>query len=130
MSGLSDTVEEVWQRNLEADTLQIPRCSDCQTWVWYPADYCPACTSENVRWQKVAPTGRLFSWTTVHRSFTGAPGDAPPFVIGLVEPDETTGVRLVCRQIAGDRLPAIGDHVTLGALEKDDARCWSFRLSD
>jgi uncharacterized OB-fold protein len=127
MSGAAG-LADLWTRGLEEGVLRIPRCADCAAWNWYPSALCPKCRSARLVWTPVSPQGRVYSWTRVHRSFTGAPGDQGPFVIGLIVPEDAPGVRIVCRQVAGEALPRIDDRVVMSPLKKDDQLCWGFRL--
>jgi uncharacterized OB-fold protein len=79
----------------DKDELQVKRCDDCSRSHWPPRLGCPYCGSGNLRWAVVAPKGKLFSWTIVHRSQT--PGFEPetPYAVVLVELDDAKGVRMV-----------------------------------
>ena len=59
----------------DKDELQVKRCDDCSRSHWPPRLGCPYCGSGHLRWAVVAPKGKLFSWTIVHRSQT--PGFEP-----------------------------------------------------
>jgi uncharacterized OB-fold protein len=74
--------------------LMIPRCTDCDAWVWYPEPSCPSCGGA-LRWQPTSGTGRLFSWAVVRRPFLPAFADMIPFVTALVALEEAPEVRIV-----------------------------------
>src|SRR4051794_18472561 len=76
-----------------ADELAIPRCRDCDRFVWYPKDSCPGCGGP-LEWTAVSGRGRLFTWAVVRRAFLPAFADRVPFVTALVELDEDPSVRL------------------------------------
>jgi uncharacterized OB-fold protein len=78
------------------EELALPHCPECGRWVWYPSDRCPGCGRLGPEWTRLAGRGTLFTHTVVHRSFLpGADRGDPPYVVGLIEPDEAAGVRLV-----------------------------------
>ena len=102
-----------WQHNLEAGVLQLPRCTNCQAWNWYPLPACTHCQTKEFTWQNVATSGRLYSWTRVHRSFVKA-DIALPYIVALVELDDAPSVRLPCRLLdAASGTPRIGGRVLL-----------------
>jgi uncharacterized protein len=90
--------------------LQLPRCSGCGRWQWYPDDAGPDCAGAHLVWETVATTGTVHSKTTVRRGFLPGGRDDPPFVVGLVELDGVDGVRLVAN-LADDPPVAIGARV-------------------
>src|ERR1700687_2120945 len=74
--------------------LVIPRCGQCERFVWYPAAECPACGSDRVRWVPVSGDATLFSWAVVRRAFLPAFAEMVPFVTALVALVEDPAVRL------------------------------------
>ena len=119
--------EEIWRRNLEAGNLQIPRCTHCQAWNWYPLPACARCQRRQSNWQTVPAAGTLYSWTRVHRSFIKARIELP-YVVGLVDLDEASTVRLPCRFAGGPaRLPAIGERVILHPDLAGTEGVWAYR---
>jgi uncharacterized OB-fold protein len=74
--------------------LVIPRCEQCERFVWYPAAECPACGSDHVRWVPVSGDATLFSWAVVRRPFLPAFAEMVPFVTALVALVEDPAVRL------------------------------------
>jgi uncharacterized OB-fold protein len=77
-----------------AGELRIPRCRDCDHWVWYPAASCPGCGGGRHEWTRVSGRGRLFTWVTVHRAFLPGYQGRVPFVTALVELEEDPRLRL------------------------------------
>ncbi|MEM7271837.1 MAG: Zn-ribbon domain-containing OB-fold protein [Actinomycetota bacterium] len=67
--------------------LTLQRCADCGTVVWWPRAICPACQSFDLGWFDAAGTGRVYSYTVVHRS-VGQWRDATPYIVAYVELDE------------------------------------------
>ena len=74
--------------------LLIPRCEQCDRWVWYPEPACPACDGP-LAWTETTGSGRLFSWAVVQRPFLPAFAEMVPFVTALVTLEEAPEVRLV-----------------------------------
>jgi uncharacterized OB-fold protein len=79
--------------------LHFQRCGGCGALLAYPRVLCPACGSRDLRWERSAGRGRVYSATTVHGR-EGAHG------LCLVDLDE--GVRVMA---AG--APEIGTRVEL-----------------
>lgn len=75
-----------WDATAEG-RLVLPRCTSCQTVIWYPRSFCPACHTEGVEWIDASGEGTVYSYTVTHK------GDGPwravsPFVLAYVELDE------------------------------------------
>ena len=73
--------------------LVIPRCEQCDRFVWYPAEACPHC-SGGLQWVPVSGEATLFSWAIVRRAFLPAFAGMVPFVTALVALVEDPAVRL------------------------------------
>lgn len=110
-----------WDATAES-RLVLPRCTSCQTVIWYPRAFCPACHTEGVEWIDASGEGTVYSYTVTHK------GDGPwrgvsPYVLAYVELDEgprvltnivdcdpatvTVGQRVSVRWDATDEGPAI-----------------------
>jgi uncharacterized OB-fold protein len=83
-------VQVFWDATAEGRLL-LPTCADCQTLIWFPRPFCPACGSLNVDWSRQASgKGTVYSFTVNRR---GA-GDLPeyrepaPYVLAYVELEE------------------------------------------
>jgi uncharacterized protein len=86
-------LDEFWGA-AERGILQLPRCGTCERWWWYPLDVGPCCGTA-YEWVEVPPTGTVYTATVVHRAFSPTSEATPPYSVGLVEPAEAIGVRLV-----------------------------------
>jgi uncharacterized OB-fold protein len=73
--------------------LVIPRCEQCERFVWYPAEACPHCSGP-LQWVPVSGDATLFSWAVVRRAFLPAFAEMVPFVTALVALVEDPAVRL------------------------------------
>ena len=70
--------------------LLLPRCDACQTVIWYPRAFCPACGSDNVAWVEASGRGTIYSFT-INRTGRADVADyrgVGPFVLAYVELDE------------------------------------------
>src|SRR5436190_14448490 len=95
---------------IQRGELRLPRCSRCHRWQWYPDAAGPDCADATLEWVAVPLSGVLHTFTRVYRPFLPGDGASVPYVIGFVELDDVTGVRLVAN-IADDENVAIGRRV-------------------
>jgi hypothetical protein len=72
-----------WSATADA-TLLLPRCERCDTVIWYPRAFCPACGSLEVTWFPASGRGSVYSFTIIRR---GAPpyDRSVPFIVAYVE---------------------------------------------
>ena len=73
--------------------LRFQRCQDCGTWRHMPRESCHVCGSFNWTWEPAGGTGRVFSWTVIHRALHPGFADDLPYAATVVELEE--GVRVV-----------------------------------
>jgi uncharacterized protein len=68
--------------------LRYQKCSDCNEVVFHPRALCPYCLSSNLRWEKSAGRGKIYSFALqhipVHRD---RPGKLPR-AVGIIQLDE------------------------------------------
>ena len=76
----------------EEDRLELPRCTACDTVIWYPRERCPECGSDSVEWFEASGRGEVYSFS-VTRRMPGRWGKHVPFVLAYVELEE--GPRLM-----------------------------------
>jgi uncharacterized OB-fold protein len=81
---MSDLVLARLRDGLADNRLELPRCTDCGTLIWYPRARCPHCMSENLAWEELSGTGTVYSYTVNHRG-QGEYAGHEPFVIAYVE---------------------------------------------
>ncbi|SNQ46467.1 hypothetical protein FRACA_140066 [Frankia canadensis] len=113
-----DLVAPFW-RGIGAGRLLLPRCSSCGGWEWYPSPAGPACAGAHYDWTETPARGTVFTFTRVHHGFPGM-NLATPFTVGLVEPVEAPGVRLVSRLADTPDAPlAIGAAVRMKIVDDD-----------
>lgn len=82
----TDKVTEPWWKGTEAKSLLIQACNQCDHQQFYPRSTCTSCGSTDLAYKEATGTGRIYSFTVVHR----APHEAftPPYVVALVRLDE------------------------------------------
>lgn len=109
-----ESLETVWNRNLEQGVLRIPQCDHCQAWNWYPVPVCKHCHGSEFSWRPIPTEGTLYGATRMHRNFTGLDIGDVPYIVGLVEPKGLEGIRLACRYLAeDDRVLPVGQAVCI-----------------
>jgi uncharacterized OB-fold protein len=63
--------------------LVIQHCEECGAAVFYPRPICPHCWSNRLSWREASGTGKLRSWSTVHRAGHPAWQPAAPYTVGV-----------------------------------------------
>jgi uncharacterized OB-fold protein len=81
---MTDLVLTRFKGGLAGRRLELPRCTDCGTLIWYPRVRCPHCMSESLAWEELSGTGTVYSYTVNHRG-QGEYAGHDPFVIAYVE---------------------------------------------
>lgn len=84
-----------WQGCAEG-RLVVPRCGSGHL-VWPPRPACPRCFKLVRDWTEVGGSGRLYSWTVVHRTHLPWYSGRTPYVVGIVALDLEQTVRMVGR---------------------------------
>jgi uncharacterized OB-fold protein len=73
--------------------LSLCRCCECGLWMQPPLERCRRCNSAT-SYEAVAGTGEVHSFIVQHRPVTTGYLDNVPYVVGIIELDEQTGLRL------------------------------------
>lgn len=84
-----------WWEAFAAGRLVVPTCGACGTRRFPPTPFCPTCRSQDLRWEPVAPRGRIYSFTVIRHAVIPPVAEVLPLVVALVEPDGAPGCRLV-----------------------------------
>lgn len=84
-------------------TLVGMRCLDCGVYVFGPAVFCQACSSERLEAVDLSRRGTLYSYTIVRVPPDGWPGDVP-YALGEVELEEGPHILAEVVGIAHDEL--------------------------
>lgn len=66
----------------------LQRCKQCREWVFYPRGHCPHCWGGDLAWEFASGSGRLRSFSVVHRPGHPAWKSIAPYALGIVELDE------------------------------------------
>jgi uncharacterized OB-fold protein len=77
--------------------LRLRRCNACGEWCHVPREICPSCTARDWSWEPVRGTGRVFTWTVVHRAMHPDFVDDVPYAVVVVELEE--GPRITSRLV-------------------------------
>lgn len=96
LPDLTDEHTAPYWEGFEEGEIRVPRCQDCDEYVWYPRTLCPNCQSKHLAWTDVGPRARLFTWVGVDYHFNiEFLQDRVPLITGIIEPDAAESVRLV-----------------------------------
>ena len=78
-----------WEATAEG-RLMLPRCQACDTVIWYPRSFCPACGSIGVSWFQASGRGTIYSFTVnrLGRADVAEYRGVGPFVLAYVELEE------------------------------------------
>jgi uncharacterized OB-fold protein len=82
-------VKPYWDATAEG-RLVLPRCTECQTIIWYPRPFCPSCASTSVEWIQASGHGTVYSFTVNRRGVAdmSAYANAGVYVLAYVELEE------------------------------------------
>ncbi len=108
LPDLDDPLTQEFFAGAARGELVIPRCEQCDRWVWYPEETCPECGGA-LQWTRTSGSGRLFSWAVVHRPFLPAFAEMVPFVTALVALEEAPEVRIVTYVVDVDPADLVAD---------------------
>ena len=127
----TDIVRPFWEA-LEHGEFQLPACSVCGAWQWYPYDFVRCHAEARLEWRPAPRSGTVFTWTRVLRSFLpDAKPDDAPYVAALVELDGAPGVRLATVLVDLDgREPRIGMRVRLKPVKRSTYTAPAFEPAD
>ncbi len=100
--------------------LIIQRCLSCKTLRWPPRPNCPFCTSPKMQWEGVSGKGTVYSYVVFRRAFLASFAKDIPFVMAIVELEESPRVRLLSNIVGcapeavhiGMRVNAVYEDVT------------------
>jgi uncharacterized OB-fold protein len=88
LADVETTVENrlFWDA-LRDGRLDLPFCSSCRAFVWYPRALCPGCHSaDGISWRTLPGTGRIYSYSVVAKG-TGRWKESGPYVVAYVQVD-------------------------------------------
>jgi uncharacterized OB-fold protein len=91
LPALEAHTEAFW-RACRAGRLEFTRCVACDWFIHPSRPICPRCRGRNLTVAEVSGRASLYSYTINHQAWF--PGQAVPYIIGLVELVEQAGLRL------------------------------------
>ena len=87
--------------------LFIQRCLQCGTFIHHPEPECVQCGSADLIFDPVDGTGRIETFTVVHRSFVPNYQDATPYAVGWIALPEQRNLRIFSAIHGKDVLDAV-----------------------
>jgi uncharacterized OB-fold protein len=102
--------------------LVFQRCIVCGTWRQPPAPICPACQSQECKWQEAVGEIELYSWTQVWIAGHLSVAKEVPYFVGVFAFRGCGGVRLAARLLGvpNQETPRIGMSCALVWREIED----------
>jgi uncharacterized protein len=91
--------KEFWKGTKNSQLL-IQECSDCQSKIFYPRQYCPECWSGNLKWSQASGRATVYSFTTTQDMVEPKFWDDLPYVLAMVDLEE--GIRMMTRIVDCD----------------------------
>ncbi|MBV9545045.1 MAG: Zn-ribbon domain-containing OB-fold protein [Chloroflexi bacterium] len=82
-------IKNFWDATAQGKLL-LPRCQDCDTYIWYPRPFCPACASLRITWVAASGRGTVYSFTVNRRGAADLPEyrQVGTYVLAYVELEE------------------------------------------
>jgi uncharacterized protein len=82
-------IKTFWDATAEGKLL-LPRCRDCNTFIWYPRPFCPECGSLRITWVEASGRGTVYSYTVNRRGTADLPEyrQVGTYVLAYVELEE------------------------------------------
>lgn len=100
--------ELFWSATAEGRLL-LPRCTECDTVIWYPKGLCTECGSTDLEWIEASGRGTIYSYSTTWRAL-GQYAQVVPYVVAYVELEE--GPRVITNIVGCEPAAiSIGDPV-------------------
>jgi hypothetical protein len=75
--------------------LLVQRCEICGTKRWPPRPACADCGGLHAEWVEVPGTGRVYSWTEVHRTRLDYFRSKMPYTVAVVELADDPRLRMI-----------------------------------
>jgi uncharacterized OB-fold protein len=94
---VAESFEEGFWEAIKRRELVFQRCGRCGVWLHPPRPMCHRCKSFDLRWEKSAGRGKIYSWVTFTREVN--PLYVVPFEVVLVEMEGEEGVRMVSNMV-------------------------------
>lgn len=107
---VTERTEPFW-KSAEEGTLLIQRCASCGHVIMYPRSHCPVCWSDDLSWIEAKGTGRLKSFSEIHKPGHHGWTAAAPYTVILVQLDE--GPTMLSHLVGKQDDTAVGDKLRL-----------------
>ena len=101
-----DGLSAPYWAGLARNELWVQRCAHCGHWQWGPEYLCFRCHRFDVGWERVEPTGRIFSWERPWHPVNPALNGHGPYLVVLVELPGAAGIRIV-GNLLGDPMQSV-----------------------
>jgi uncharacterized OB-fold protein len=85
---LGDDLSRAYWEAAREGRLLVQRCRACGEHQFYPRRHCVHCFAPDPEWVEAKGTGRLHTFSVVHRTATPGFAEEVPYVFGIVELDE------------------------------------------
>ncbi len=82
--------------------LWLPFCRACESFYFYPRDFCPNCFSWDTEWRQSAGKGTIYSFAVHFRPWHPGWNDEVPYVTALVQLDEGPRIYSNIVDVEGD----------------------------
>ncbi|MCK5890263.1 OB-fold domain-containing protein [Aeromicrobium sp.] len=87
--------------------LVVRRCDACLHLQWPPRSACQSCLGGGFDWVEIGGRGHIYTWTEVHRSSLEDFAGSVPYIVCIVEMDESPDLRML-GLLEGGTVPSIG----------------------
>ncbi len=83
----SPETRRYWE-GCKSHELWLPFCRACQSFFFYPRQFCSHCFSWDIEWRRASGRGRVYSYAIQYRAFHPGWSQEVPYVTALVELEE------------------------------------------
>ena len=97
------TSQPFWDA-LRAERVELQRCDECATWVYYPRSRCPHCLSDRLTWTEVDGRGTVYAFSVAVQPTAPPFADEVPQLLAMVELTEGVRVSTTLVDIAPDAI--------------------------
>lgn len=100
MAGAPPIITETsrpWWDALGHGEIAMQRCDSCASWVFYPRNFCPSCSSRDLTWSPVSGNATLYTFSVAETPVAKAFAHLDRPVLAVVE--LANGVRVPSRLV-------------------------------
>jgi len=95
-----DGISRTYWEGANLGEFRYQRCGACGKAQFYARSVCVHCQATDLQWHKAAGTGRIASFSVIHRAPIASFAADTPYVLALVDLDE--GLRFMCNVLRCD----------------------------